>query len=200
MEKKPIMVVHAVNTIGELLTIPHELGVEIDIRNDGKKLILHHDPFENGDLFEDYCANYKHKFMLLNVKTEGIENEVLDIVKRHGIRDYFFLDITFPAILKLLAKGEKNIAVRFSEFETLENSLALKGKVNWVWVDTFTKLPLTKNAYKKIRRAGFKIFLVSPERWGQPQKIEKYKKYLEKNKIHIDAIMCSKGLTDRWSG
>ena len=196
--ERMIKVIHAVNTLTALKGTPEQYGVEIDIRNEGKKLILNHDPFGTGDSFEEYCANYKHKLMLLNVKTEGIEEEVLRIVKKYGIKDYFFLDITFPTILRLTKQGEKNIAVRFSEFEPIENSLALKGKVNWVWVDTFTKLPLTKKTYSKIRKAGFKVFLVSPERWGRPEDIEKYKKYFTSNKITIDAVMGSKDLIEGW--
>ncbi len=193
-----IKVIHRVNTISGLARVPPGCGVEIDIRNEGSRLILNHEPFEGGESFEDFCSAYNHKLLVLNVKTEGIEEEVLKTVKRHGIKDYFFLDLTFPKILELSAKGEKNIAVRFSEYEPIENALCLKGKVKWVWVDTFTKLPLTKKIYQKISKASFKVFLVSPERWGRLGDIKKYKKFFKKEKILIDAVMASHELISEW--
>lgn len=193
-----IKVAHRVNTISELRAIPRGFGVEVDIRNRGNELILSHGPFSGGDSFDEYCNDYSHSLLVLNVKTEGIEDEALRIVKKHGIEDYFFLDITFPTILKLSAQGEKNIAVRFSEYEPVENALALRDKVKWVWVDTFTKHPLTKSSYAKIRKAGFKVFLVGPDRWGRPDEIGAYKTYLKKNGMAIDAVMSSSELLERW--
>ena len=45
----------------------------------------------------------------------------------------------------------ENIAIRFSEFEGLDTILNMKGKVKWVWVDCFTKNPLTKEDKRKNR-------------------------------------------------
>ncbi|MDO8634254.1 MAG: hypothetical protein Q7K34_03090 [archaeon] len=193
-----IKVVHRVTTAKELGNIPKEYAVEIDLRDYGKHIILNHDPFKGGELFEEYCTNYNHSLMVLNVKSEGIEEKVLDTIKQHGIKNYFFLDITFPTMLKLSKKGEKNIAVRFSEYEPLENALRLKNKINWVWIDTFTKLPISKTEYSLIKKAGFKTFLVSPDRWERPKDIEKYSNYLHKNKIRIDAVMSSLELIKKW--
>ena len=39
----------------------------------------------------------------------------------------------------------------------------MKDKVNWVWIDTFTKLLLKVEEYKKLKEANFKLCLVSPE-------------------------------------
>lgn len=194
-----IKVSHRINTIKHLRNIPASYGVEIDLRDDGKNIILNHDPFKPGELFEDYCKEYKHALMLLNVKTEGIEDSVLKIVKKYKIKNYVFLDITFPTILKLAKKREKNIAIRFSEFEPIENALALKGKIKWVWVDTFTCLPLTKNIYQKIKKAGFKLFLVGPDRWGRPKDIKRYADFLRKNNIRIDAVMSELKLLNEWA-
>lgn len=97
-------------------------------------------------------------------------------------------------MIHLLAKeGERNIAIRFSEFEGLGTVLAMKGKVKWVWVDCFTKLPLDKEIYVVLKRAGFKLCLVSPELQGRPEDIESYKHYLDENSILLDAI-CTKSM------
>jgi hypothetical protein len=38
-------------------------------------------------------------------------------------------------IYLLSRQGEKNIALRFSEFESIDTILNMKGKANWVWID-----------------------------------------------------------------
>ena len=40
------------------------------------------------------------------------------------VGDYFFLDCANPTLVKLVRRGERKVAVRFSEFEALEGCLA----------------------------------------------------------------------------
>ena len=113
-------IAHRVNTIKDLLNTPAEYGVEVDLRDFGEKLVLQHDPFKDGECFEEYLKNYNHGTMILNIKSEGIETRVLKLIQQHNIKNYFFLDCSFPMINLLSSKGEKNIALRFSEFEGLD--------------------------------------------------------------------------------
>ncbi len=39
------LISHRRNTIDELKATPKEYGVEVDIRSDNGKLVIHHDPF-----------------------------------------------------------------------------------------------------------------------------------------------------------
>ena len=41
-------IIHRVNTVKGLSKVPKDFGVEVDIRSEGKRLIMHHDPFEEG--------------------------------------------------------------------------------------------------------------------------------------------------------
>jgi len=75
-------IIHRINNINELKEIDRIFGVEIDIRDDHKsgKLILAHDPFINGDYFEDYLQKYKNGTLILNIKSERIEIEFLKLL------------------------------------------------------------------------------------------------------------------------
>ena len=84
------IIVHRINTLKELKKIPLKYGVEIDIRTNGSKIILNHNPYKGGDSFEDYVANYKHGTLILNIKESGIEEDVLKIVKSASIKSFFF--------------------------------------------------------------------------------------------------------------
>lgn len=189
---------HRINTIQELHNIPHNNGVEIDIRDFQDRLILQHDPFKDGEDFEEYLKHYNHGTMILNIKSERIEFNVLKLLKKYGIKKYFFLDSSFPMIVSLINIGESKIALRFSEFETLDNILKLKTKIDWVWIDCFTKLPINKENYKKLKDLNIKLCLVSPELQNQEQRIYEYKKYLQNQKIYLDAICCKEKNISKW--
>ena len=185
-------IAHRINTIEELKLIPKEYGVELDLRDYGDKLILQHDPFKDGEDFEEYLKYYDHGTMILNIKSERIEHKVLELIKKYDVKKYFFLDSSFPMIYLLSQKNnEKNIAIRFSEFEKLDTIVGMKDKVKWIWVDCFTKLPIDKEVYKKLKSCNFNICLVSPELQGREEDMQEYKDFLEKEKINFDAI-CTK--------
>ena len=83
------------------------------------------------------------------------------------------------------------MAVRFSEYEGLDTVMNMRGKIDWVWIDCFTRLPVDKIIYQKLKTAGFKLCLVSPELQGRPDDIPIYKNQLHKEGILFDAI-CTK--------
>lgn len=192
-------IAHRINTIEELKQIPTKYGVELDLRDFGDRLILQHDPFKDGLDFEEYLKNYRHGTMILNIKSERIEHKVLELVKKYGVNKYFFLDSSFPMIYQLSKNGEKNIALRFSEFEGIDTILAMTGKVEWVWVDCFTKLNFTAEDRDLLKKNGFKFCLVSPELQGQFEKISEYKHYLKSNEIQFDAICTKNTNIELWT-
>lgn len=191
-------IAHRVNTIEELRTLPKEFGVEIDLRDRGDRLILQHDPFSDGEDFEVYANEYQHGTMILNIKSERIEHRVLDVLKKNNITNYFFLDSTIPMTYLLSNSGENNIAVRFSEIEPIENVLAMKDRCKWVWVDCFSHLPLTKEIEVKLKKAGYKLCLVSPELQGRNDDLRAYKRQIEKEKIQVDAVCTKKSNFKLW--
>lgn len=191
-------IAHRINTIEELKNVPKNYGVELDLRDFGDSIILQHDPFKNGENFEEYLKYYRHKTMILNIKSERIEYKVLELLRKYNIKKYFFLDNSFPMIYLLSSNGEKNIALRFSELEGIDTALSMRGKVEWIWIDCFTKLPIDFNTYCVLKKCGYKLCLVSPELQGQPQKIASYKQYIQKNNIVFDAICTKKCNIAEW--
>ena len=90
------IVVHRVNTVAGLQDLPSDYGAEIDIRAHGRELILHHEPYETGEQLADYLDHYRHGLLVLNIKSDGIEDDVVEMVQRRGIARYFLLDVEFP--------------------------------------------------------------------------------------------------------
>ncbi len=162
-----IYIAHRINTVEQLCQLPTEYGVEVDLRDRGDRLFLQHDPFGDGEDFEDYLAHYDHGPMILNIKSERIEHRVLDLIAGSRVRDYFFLDSSFPMVRTLTAQGERRVAVRFSEYEPIESALSLAGEVEWVWVDCFTRMPLDDDSYAQLKE-HFQLCIVSPELQSHP--------------------------------
>ena len=183
------LIKHRTNSVSQLNFTENFNGVEIDLRYKDKDIILHHDPFVDGEKFEDFLKEFNMSFLILNIKTEGIEEEVLRLVEKYEVPDYFFLDTSIPFMIKYINKGWNKFAVRYSEYEPLELSLKFKDKVEWVWVDCFNFLPIDDQSYIELKKY-FKICIVSPELQGHElSMIEKFKKQLIG--LEIDAV-CTK--------
>ena len=191
-------IAHRINTLRQLEDVPPEFGVEIDIRDHGDNLILQHDPYVAGEDLEPFLAAYHHGTLILNIKSERVEFRVLELLNRFGISDYFFLDSSFPMIHLLSGQGERRIALRYSELEGLDTILAMRGRVDWVWVDCFTRLPIDQGSFSTLKGAGYKLCLVSPELQGRPDDIEPYRKNLEGRGILFDAICSKLHNVNRW--
>jgi len=187
------LISHRRNTLAELIATPEQYGIEVDIRSYGDKLVIHHDPFVEGEHFESWIAQYRHGTLILNVKEEGLEARLIDLMKAHGIDDYFFLDQSFPFLVKWSRLGEHRCAVRVSEFESVDTALSLAGKVDWVWVDCFTRFPLDGGDAARLKDAGFRLCLVSPELQGRDAALEipQMIRLLAEQGIVADAV-CTK--------
>ena len=190
-------IIHRINKMKDLKSLPKKFGVEIDIRTMGSKLILNHEPFNKGDILENYLENYEHKTLVLNLKEAGIEREVLNLVKNYLIKSFFLLDVEMPYMYSATKKGQKNIAVRFSEYESLDLTKYFLGKLNWVWIDTVTKLPININNAKILSK--FKSCIVCPERWGRKKDIRTYKKKLFKLNFKPTSVMTSLDCVNEWT-
>lgn len=184
-----LKIAHRINTIEQLRQTPVEYGVEMDLRPEGDAIIIHHDPFTQGENFEEWLKHYKHSLIILNTKAEGMEDRLLALMEKHQIEQYFFLDLSLPFLIKYMKKGITKIAVRFSEYEPIEFVMKFAGKVEWVWVDCFSDLPLNSENYHLLKQ-HFKLCLVSPELQGYDlSRIEEFKVKL--NGMSIDAV-CTK--------
>jgi len=162
-----ILVRHRRNTLDELRATDPSLGIEVDIRSHGSRLIIHHDAFVDGEDFERWLDGYRHRLLIHNVKEEGLEDRLIALMRERGIEDWFFLDQSFPFLVKTARRGEPRCAVRVSEFESIDTAMTLAGKVRWIWVDCFTRFPLDGAQAAALQAAGFSLCLVSPELQGR---------------------------------
>jgi hypothetical protein len=190
-----IIIQHRVNNVEKLTRLDNNLGVEFDIRSNGKNLYIHHDAFAEGEEFLHWLKGFNHSGLIVNVKCEGMEEEIIRILAEHNIDNYFLLDMSIPFMVKYARKGFRKMAVRHSEFEPMDFTMAFAGLVDWVWLDCFTGEPVDRQTLELLK-SKFKVCAVSPELQGYPlDKIAHFKEAWAH--IQPDAV-CTK-LPDLWT-
>ena len=194
----PEFILHRCNTLQEIKNASIDYGLEIDIRSKNTSLILHHDPFSKGVLFENWLKFYKHKTLILNVKEEGLEEAIMKMLSKHKIHNYFFLDQSTPSLVAFRKSNKNKSAVRYSEVEPITFARNFTRKISWVWVDSFSCKPPSIRDLKDLKKMQYKICLVSPELHGlkMVNKIPNFLKTLLPHLGLIDAI-CTK-CPDKW--
>ncbi len=191
-------IAHRINTIYKLKTINFKYGIEIDIRDNGKELIVVHDPFKKGIKLNSFLKYYKHKLIIANIKSERIEDEVIKIFKRYKINNFFFLDSSFPKIIDLVKKNISDIGLRVSYYEDLSTAKKLKNKIKWIWYDTFFGIPKSNKNFKILKKLNYKICLVCPMLHGLSINIDSKRLIqLKKNNL-IDAVCTKKKFFKYW--
>ena len=201
-----LIIEHRINTLDKLSAVSNEHGAEIDVRYHENELVLHHDPFNHHQtkplLLRTFLEHYSLTGpLILNVKTEGIEEQCIELMQTYQVKNWFFLDLSMPYFVKyarLVGQvpgfGSSNLATRFSEFEPIEYALSFKKMAGWLWIDYFTHYPLTSSHLKQLGD-HFKLCLVSPELQGHPiSEIEVLKKEIQGHPI---SAVCTK-YPERW--
>ena len=194
-----IVIQHRVNEIETLVKTPSHLGVEVDIRSDHEKLYLAHNPFVPGPSFETFLNSYKHAFIVLNVKEEGLEDRCLELLENKGIENYFFLDQSMPFLIKRALKGSRDGACRSSEYESLATVENLESFCDWVWADSFEGGDKLVHRLKELSGLGVKICLVSPELhdMSRSEGIDRLQSAIQDSGVQIHAV-CTK-FPEKWA-
>jgi hypothetical protein len=192
-----ILIRHRINSINELLNIHADHGVEIDLRSYGQELILEHEPFKSGVKLSEWLKHYNHKYLIVNLKEDGLETKTIDILNDYGIRNFFFLDQSFPSLYKLSRIAPEFCSARVSDFEPISSALSLKP--GWIWFDSHSgDWEYLRDAYLALENQNIKTCLVSPELQRVDSDIEliNLKTIIKEMSINFDAV-CTK-LPHNW--
>ena len=85
-----LKIYHRINSNYKLSKIDEKYGVEIDIRSFKESLIVGHEPFKKNIFLSNYLKNFKNRFIIFNVKEEGIEKKIFNLIKKKKIKIFFF--------------------------------------------------------------------------------------------------------------
>ena len=79
------IIFHRRNSIKSLNETPIEYGIEVDIRSCKENLIISHDPYEEGNDFQEWLKHYKHKTLIINTKEEGLEKKIISYLNYYRV-------------------------------------------------------------------------------------------------------------------
>lgn len=193
-----LIVQHRVNDSIKLAETPRDYGIEIDIRSDERGLYLSHDPYLTGQRLSEFLDSYGHRLIVLNVKEEGLEPKVEELLELHGVSNYFFLDQSIPFLVKRGIRGLTKQAARISEYESIESLRLISNFCQWAWIDFFNAPNLRPDLISEIQSLGLKVCLVSPELHSMERQVEAFElaAQVKQSGLKIEAV-CTK-LPDIW--
>jgi hypothetical protein len=184
-----IRIAHRINSTEALLKVPTECGIELDLRSQNSRIVLGHDFPVQGEDFADFMASYHHKLIVLNVKEDGLEESIMNILNGIPGLDYFFLDQPIPTMLKSSKLGLKT-SIRVSEFESLPSTPT---GARWIWIDSFTgDWSHLDSALHYAHTHKMLACLVAPELQGRFDQIET-EMLVANYRERLDAV-CTKNL------
>lgn len=164
-------------------------GVETDFRDYKGTLVISHDiPKGNevtaDEFFELYSKYSDNHWLALNIKADGLQPLLKDLIEKNDVKNYFCFDMSIPDTLGYLSHG-LNIFSRTSEYE---KETPFYEKSNGVWMDCFHSDFNTNDDIKNHVKNGKKVCIVSSE-LHKREHLKTWQKYRNLNPENI--MICT---------
>lgn len=178
------------------LSFQHGFGVETDLRDNLGRIVVSHDvPFENCkkctslEHFFKIYKQFSHDFPLaLNIKADGLQVLLKELLGRYSINNYFVFDMSVPDALGYLKAG-LNTFTRQSEYEMQPS---FYDQACGVWIDEFHSHWITQDIIEGHLRGNKKVCIVSPELHKREYMKEwAHYKEIAKNLDTHDLMICT---------
>lgn len=139
-------------------------GTETDVRDYQGKLVISHDiATKNSILLEEFLTLYKKYSanlpLALNIKADGLQENLKSELKYFDIENYFVFDMSVPDGLMYLKAGLKTFT-RQSEYE---KQPSFYEEASGVWLDEFHSHWIDLNVIKQHLQHGKRVCIVSPD-------------------------------------
>jgi hypothetical protein len=139
-------------------------GTETDIRDHKGELVISHDiSDEKSILVKEFFKIYNQYNntlpLALNIKSDGLQIKLKELLEEYKITNYFVFDMSVPDGLQYL-KQNINYFTRESEYETMPS---FYDEAYGVWLDEFKGHWISKEIIEKHVDNNKQICIVSPE-------------------------------------
>lgn len=139
-------------------------GTETDIRDFDGELVISHDVANKScikltDFFNIYNSKNKKPLLALNIKSDGLQQMLFELLKVHSINNYFVFDMSIPDTIMYLNEG-MNVFIRQSEYEQGDSFYEA---ASGIWLDAFEGSWYSEELVKKHLNNEKKVAIVSSE-------------------------------------
>lgn len=148
------------------------LGIETDLRDYNGKLVISHDVAnDTSPLTEEMFKMYRdlglNVQLALNVKADGIQKMLGELLEHYQIKNYFLFDMSVPELVVNDARG----LYYYTRNSDIESDCVMYQRASGVWVDYFyDDLWLNEQVLAKHINQKKKVCIVSPELHGKNYK------------------------------
>ena len=191
-------IIHRVNNFDKLSKINKDYGVEVDVIYEKNQLLLKHSPFDTSSglvSLEDFLKVYDNKRIIINVKTSGIEEKIINTANKYS-DNFLLLDVEFPFIVKNYKNYGKYLMLRISRYESINDLQYFKNYIDWIWLDTYQSFEFNKDFINLLNL--FNICLVSIERWDENYNISNFINEVRDLDLNIKAVMTDEKKVKDW--
>tara|TARA_B100000902_G_scaffold379762_1_gene414414 strand:- start:318 stop:914 length:597 start_codon:yes stop_codon:yes gene_type:complete len=191
-------IIHRVNNLSKLSKIDKDYGVEIDVIYEKNQFLLKHSPFETSNellSLEEFLKVYDNKKLIINVKTAGIEEKVINIAKKY-LDNFLLLDVEFPFIVRNYKEYGKHLMLRVSKYENINDLNYFNKYIDWIWLDTYESFEFDKEFIDLLNL--FNICLVSIERWDKNYNVSNFINEVNDLGLNIKAVMTEEKVVKDW--
>ena len=188
-------IAHRVLSSEYIKKIPEGVGIEFDVHAFNKEIVVAHEPFTTGISLPDFLKMAGNRFLAVNIKEEGIEEETIKIIKNISSSEFFLFDVNPPQIFRIGEKYSNNLAFRISQLESIDFKKC-RQYASYLWIDTFDgSFWPTNKLLLEIKELKYNLCFVSPELHRPP--IGDYKIFLDSLKRNNNILgpsdhICSK--------
>jgi len=168
-------------------------GVETDIRDYKGELVISHDIANEKclrveDLFKMYNKFDNTLPLALNIKADGLQIKLKELLEKYKIKNYFVFDMSVPDGL-LYLKQDIKAFTRESEYE---KEPSFYDEVCGIWLDEFKGHWITKEVIEKHIQDDKQICIVSPDLHKREYKNEwQHYKEIEKELGINNLMICT---------
>ena len=143
-------------------------GVELDLRDLNRILVVSHDPpggevLLADELFEIHRRLNPNLTLALNIKSDGLQCLLLNLINQFDVQDCFVFDMSVPDSIHWI-RAEVPFFTRHSD---VEEHPALYSQASGVWLDAFHSDWWDADVVSRHVRAGKRVCIVSPELHGR---------------------------------
>ena len=155
-EKNTVTAMHRSFSLG--------FGTETDVRDYNGNLVISHDIADSSaisltEFLEIYCGYDKNLFLALNIKSDGLQNKLQEILAKFQVNNYFVFDMSVPDGLKYLQQKIHSVT-RQSEYE---KEPSFYEDADGVWLDSFKSDWIENDLIRQHLKKGKKVCIVSPD-------------------------------------
>jgi hypothetical protein len=138
-------------------------GTEVDVRDCCGSIVISHDLPDTGavefEKFLELYNRYENLSLAINIKSDGLQALLDDLLKKYQVDNYFVFDMSVPDGLEYIRMKMK-VFTRQSEYET---GPAFYEQACGVWMDSFDREWMSEEDISCHLNKGKKVCLVSGE-------------------------------------